>query len=62
MGIMLYLLATSQQPLLPSMAILGLPSLPNQPTLDEEEIYLAKVSHIVKWLQELGGAHIKEAE
>ena len=44
------------------MAIPGLPSLPDQPTLDEEEAYLAKVSHIGEWLQGLGGNHIKEAE
>ena len=62
MGIVPYLLATGQQPLLPSITIPGLPSLPDQPTLDEEETYLAKVSHIVEWLQELGGARIKEAE
>ena len=57
-----YLLATSQQPLLPSITVPGLPSLPDQPTPDEEEMYLAKVSHIVEWLQGLGGARIKEAE
>ena len=62
MGIVLYLLATSQQPLLPSMAVPGLPSLPDQLTPDEEETYLTKVSHIAKWLQRLGGNHIKEAE
>ena len=39
-----------------------LPSLPNQPTPDEEEAYLAEVSCIVEWLQGLGGKHIKEAE
>ena len=44
------------------MAILGLPSLPDQPTPDEEETYLAEVSHIVESLQGLGGANIKEAE
>ena len=54
MGIVPYLLATSQLPLLPSMAIPGLPSLPNQPTPDKEETYLAEVSHIVEWLQGLG--------
>ena len=32
MGVTPYLLATGQQPLLPSMAVPGLPSLPNQPT------------------------------
>ena len=61
-GIVPFLLATSQQPLLPSIAIPGLPSLPDQPTPDEEEMYLAKVSRIVEWLQELGGSRIKEAE
>ena len=62
MGVMPYLLVTGQQPLLLSITIPGLPSLPNQPTLDEEEAYLTEVSHIVEWLQELGGARIKEAE
>ena len=62
MGVMPYLLETSQQPLLPSMAIPGLPSLPDQPTPDEEETYLTKVSHIVEWLQGLGGTRIKEGE
>ena len=50
MGIMPFLLAMGQQPLLPSMAIPGLPSLPNQPTLDKEEGYLAEVNHIAEWL------------
>ena len=36
------------KPLLPSIAIPGLPSLPDQLTLDEEEAYLAKVSHITE--------------
>ena len=49
-GIMLYLLATGQQPLLLSIAIPGLPSLPDQPALDEEETYLTKVSRIVEQL------------
>ena len=62
MGVAPYLLATSQQLLLPSIAIPGLPSLPNQLTPDGEETYLAKISHIVEQLQELGGARIKEAE
>ena len=62
MGVTLYLLATGQQPLLPSIAVPGLPSLPDQPTPDEEETYLADVSRIVEWLQELGGTRIKEAE
>ena len=56
MGIMPYLLATGQQPLLLSIAAPGLPSLPDQPTPDEEEMYLANVSHIIERLQELGGA------
>ena len=62
MGVTLYLLATSQQPLLPSIAVPGLPSLPDQPTPDEEEAYLTDISHIIEQLQELGGARIKEAE
>ena len=61
-GIMPYLLATGRQPLLPSIAVPGLPSLPDQPTPDEEEVYLANISRIINWLQELGGARIKEAE
>ena len=61
-GVAPYLLTTSQQLLLPSIAIPGLLSLPNQPTPDEEEMYLAKVSCIVEWLQGLGGARIKEVE
>ena len=32
------------------MPIPGLPPLPNQPTPDEEEAYLAKVSCIIEWL------------
>ena len=47
MGHAPFLLAMGCQLLLPSMAVPGLPSLPNQPTLDEEEAYLAKVSHII---------------
>ena len=62
MGIAPYLLATSQQPLLPSMAIPGLPSLPDQMTPDEEEMYLTEVSCIFERLQGLRDAHIKEAE
>ena len=62
MGIMLYLLTTSQQPLLPSMAVQELPSLPNQLTPVEEEAYLAEVSCIMEQLQGLGGNRIKEAE
>ena len=62
MGIVPHFLSTSQQPLLPSLAIPGLPSLPDQPTLDEEQAYLAQVSCIIKWLQGLGGNCIKEAE
>ena len=61
-GITPYLLATGQQPLLPSMAISELSSLPDQLTSDEEEAYLAEVSHIIERLQGLGGDHIKEAE
>ena len=61
-GIAPYLLATCRQRLLPSIAIPGLPSLPDQPMPDKEETYLANISRIVEWLQELGGAHIKEAE
>ena len=61
-GVAPYPLATSQQPLLPSIAVPGLPSLPDQPTPDEEETYLAKVSCIVEQLQGLGGTRIKEAE
>ena len=58
MGVMAFLLATGRQPLLPSMAIPGLLSLPSQPAPDEEEANLAKVSHIVKEVQGLGGNHI----
>ena len=57
-----YLLVTGQQPLLLSITIPGLLSLPDQPTPDEEEMYLAEVSRIVEQLQGLGGARIKEAE
>ena len=62
MGVMLYLLATTRQPLLLNIAIPGLPSQPDQPTLDEEEAYLAKVSCTTEQLQGLGGDCIKEAE
>ena len=62
MGVAPFLLATGQQPLLPSIAIPGLPSLPDQPMPDEEETYLADISRIVEQLQELGGTRIKEAE
>ena len=62
MGIVPYLLATGQQPLLPSITIPGLPSLPDQPAPDEEEMYLTEVSRIVEQLQELEGTRIKEAE
>ena len=48
MGVTPYLLATSQQLSLLSIAIPGLPSLPDQPTPDEEETYLADISHIVE--------------
>ena len=47
MGVAQFLLVMGRQPLLPSIAIPGLPSLPNQLTLDEEEAYLSKVSRIV---------------
>ena len=62
MGVVPFLLAMGQQPLLPSMAIPGLPSLPVQLTPDEEEAYLAKVSHIIERLQGLGGNRNKAAE
>ena len=42
-----FLLAMGCQLLLPSLAIPGLPLLPKQLTPDEEETYLAEVSHIV---------------
>ena len=45
-GIALFLLSMGHSPLLPSLAIPGLPSLPNQPTLDKEEAYLTEVSCI----------------
>ena len=61
-GIAPYLLATGQQLLLPSIAIPGLPTLPDQPSPDEEETYLADISRIIERLQEVGGARIKEAE
>ena len=61
-GTVPYLLATSQQLLLPSIAIPGLPSLPDQPTLDKEETYLIEVSHITEQLKGLGANRIKEAE
>ena len=62
MDIAPFLLATGQQPLLPSMAIPGLLSLPDQLTSDEEKAYLTKVGHIVEQLQGLGGDCMKEAE
>ena len=61
-GIMPYLLVTGRQPLLPSIAVPGLPSLPDQPMPDEEEAYFADISRIVERLQELGGTRIREAE
>ena len=61
-GIVPYLLATGQQPLLPSIAVPGLPSLPDQPTLDKEEAYFAEVSHIAEWLQGLWSDRIEEAK
>ena len=62
MGVVPYLLATGRQPLLPSIAVPGLPALPDQPTPDEEQAYFADISRIVERLQELGSARIKEAE
>ena len=46
MGIVPFPLAMGHQPLLPSMAIPRLPSMPNQPTPDKEEAYLTQVSCI----------------
>ena len=43
MGIVPILTATGCQPLLPSLGISGLPFLPNHPTPDKEEAYLAEV-------------------
>ena len=57
MGVVPFLLAMGQQPLLPSMAIPGLPSLPNQLTIDEEEAYLTKVSYIIEQLRAGGRPH-----
>ena len=62
MGVAPFLLDMGQQSLLPSMAIPGLPFLPNQLTPDGEEAYLTEISHINKRLQGLGGNHTKEAE
>ena len=53
MGITLFLLATGCQLLLPSLAIPGLPFLPNWLTLDKEA-YLTEVSHIAVQLLKLG--------
>ena len=50
MVIVLFLLATGHQPLLLSMAIPGLPSLPDQLALDMEAAYLTIVSCIIAWL------------
>ena len=50
MGVLPFLIAMGHQPLLQSMAIPELPSLPDQPTPDEEEAYLTKFSCIVAWL------------
>ena len=61
-GVAPYLLTTGQQPLLLSIAVPGLPSLPDQPIPDEEETYFADISRIIERLQELGGAHIKKAK
>ena len=45
-----FLLTIGRQPLLLSMAVPGLPCLPNQLALDKEEPYLAKVSYIIEQL------------
>ena len=50
MDVALFLLAMGHQALLPSLAIPGLSSLPDQLTPDEQEAYFAKVSRIVVWL------------
>ena len=50
MGIALFLFTMGHQPLLSSLAIPGLPLLPDQLAPDEEEAYLAKVSHIAMQL------------
>ena len=50
MGIALFLFAIGYPPFLPSLAIPGLPLLPNQPTMDKEEAYLTKFSYIVTQL------------
>ena len=50
MGVMPFILAIGHQLLLSSFVISGLTSLPNEPTLDEEEAYLAKVSYVVMQL------------
>ena len=50
MGIALFFLAMSYQPLLPSLAIAGLPSLPSQLTPDEKEAYTTEISYIAIWL------------
>ena len=49
MGIILSL-DTSYQPLLSSLAVLGLPFLPKQPTLDEKKTYLREASYIITGL------------
>ena len=59
MGVMPFILAIGHQLLLSSFVISGLTSLPNQPTLDEEEAYLAKVSYVVMQLWGLGGNCIR---
>ena len=61
-GIMLFLLVMGHQLLLPSLDIPRLPSLTDQPTPDEKEAYLTKVSYIVTWLQGLRGKYIRYAE
>ena len=50
MDIMLFILDTGQQLLLLSMAISGVPFLPNQLAPDEEEAHLTEVNCIVEQL------------
>ena len=50
MGTALCLLVTGYQPLLRSLAVQRLPSLPQQATPDGKKAYLAEVSHIVTQL------------
>ena len=57
LGVAPVILATGYQPLLPSLAIPGLPLLRSQPTLDEEEAHLTEVG--LTWFQGLGGDCIR---